>query len=120
MIDDDDIDPVGRSRRSVGHTGGVITSRSGGMSDVLLSGAQLITQQRFHVSGRGTPLRPGIARQGRDRLEHQSRKMHPSNGVIPGGQPGGVFVSAFGFHTHRQVILLLPQGNSVRINPDLI
>ena len=51
MIDDDDIDPVGRSRRSVGHTGGVITSRSGGMSDVLLSGAQLITQQRFHVSG---------------------------------------------------------------------
>ena len=112
----------GRSvSRSVGHTWrSALLLRSGGMSDVLLSGAQLITQQRFHVSGRGTPLRPGIARQGRDRLEHQSRKMHPSNGVIPGGQPGGVFVSAFGFHTHRQVILLLPQGNSVRINPDLI
>lgn len=74
---------VGRSHRS--HRRRALLPRSGGMSECLSSGAQSITQQRFHVSGRGTPSRPGIARQGRDRLYIQSRLNAPSDGVHRGG-----------------------------------
>lgn len=49
VIDDDDIDPVGRSRRSVGHTGGVITSRSGG----ICNGVRLNLAIRFRNLFRG-------------------------------------------------------------------
>lgn len=49
MTDDDSSTRSVTSVTSVGHTGGVITSRSGGMSDVLLSEISLITQRRSHA-----------------------------------------------------------------------
>ena len=58
MIDDDDIDPVGRSRRSVGHTGGVITSRSGGMSEVSVWGLAFLPSSVFTSPVSALPRAP--------------------------------------------------------------
>ena len=55
------------------------------MSECLCLGLSLITQQRSHVSGLGAPSRPAIAQRGSDRLDIQSRKYAPSNGVYRGG-----------------------------------
>ena len=49
MTDDDSSTRSVGAVASGGHTGGVMTSRSGGMSDVLLSEISLLTQRRSHA-----------------------------------------------------------------------
>ena len=71
VIDDDDIDPVGRS---VGHTGGGhYFPAVAACLNVSRLGLSIITQQRFHVSSLGTPSRLGITHRGIDWLNIQSR-----------------------------------------------
>ena len=90
VIDDDDIDPVGRSRRSVGHTGGVITSRSGG----ICNGVHLNLAKQFRNLFRGSAsalLHASGSPAEEAAVSRCSRNVRPSNGLIPGGQPGGGF-----------------------------
>ena len=99
----------GRSvSRSVGHTGGVITSRSGGICIKSLSGISLRIQKALS----GPQPRHSFAPCGHPsgkRLRLDAReKMHHLTVSIAGGQPAGVLYFVFVFHTHRQVILLLP------------
>ena len=90
VIDDDDIDPVGWSRRSVGHTGGVITSRSGG----ICNGVHLNLAKQFRNLFRGSAsalLHASGSPAEEAAVSRCSRNVRPSNGLIPGGQPGGGF-----------------------------
>lgn len=85
VIDDDDIDPVSRSRRSVGHTGGGYYVPTVAACLMSLSGAQSNYPAARRVSSFGTPSRPVIAHRGISWLDIQSRKNAPSNGVYCGG-----------------------------------
>lgn len=73
MIDDDDIDPVGRSvGRSVTQAGSLRPAVAACLN-VSRLGLSIITQQRSHVSSLGTPSRLGITHRGIDWLNIQSR-----------------------------------------------
>lgn len=63
QVTDDDIDPSVASVASVGHTGGVITSRSGGMSGVSVWDS-VHYPAAFSRSSFGTPSRPAITQRG--------------------------------------------------------
>lgn len=76
--------------RSVGHTGGVITSRSGG----ICNGAHLNLAKQFRNLFRGSAsalLHASGSPAEEAAVGRCSRKYRPSNGLIPGGQPGGGF-----------------------------
>ena len=61
---DDDIDPSVASVASVGHTGGVKTSRSGGMCNGVHLESAYVSRRPFQVLSLGAPSRPAVTRQG--------------------------------------------------------
>lgn len=101
--------------QSVGHTGGVITSRSGGRCN----GVHLNLAKQFRNLFRGSAsalLHASGSPAEEAAVSRCSRKRNPSNGSTAGGQPAGVFLILRPSSTHPVGCLSTGEPISVRID----